>query len=116
MSNLETCTSQLKVEKAVLGVQLDAEGVQLNDPKDEEAISCHAKSIDNLDIVEESSDINKDLLEENINCNSLIGTKKETPLVIDEDNIQDEELDHEVDEEEIKGSTDNFNEINDTVS
>lgn len=34
----------------------------------------------------------------------------------DEDYIQDEELDHEVDEEEIKSSTDNFNEINDSVS
>lgn len=39
------------------------------------------------------------------------------PEIMDDDNIHDEELDHEVDEEEIQGNSDKFNETetNDTV-
>lgn len=69
------------------------------------------KSLDiSVELKRESSKNNEDSKKENTNGNSIIGVKKEvTPIVIDEDNIQDEELDHEVDEEEIKGNTENFN-------
>lgn len=75
------------------------------------------ESLDDLDI--EGDEIKEEFIKINENIeekkdiikNSIIIDVKE--IVDDEDNIQDEELDHEVDEEEIKGSTD-F--TNDTVS
>lgn len=213
LSHLETCVSQLKVEKSVSNIQrkkndevkqehadssnitgitedskkealntsnsdvtdsneaeakeIDANEVQLIDAEGVDAISCHAnetpvtddsttdlsytestkelekddqvtatmdikhsdnlidedteikQSLDTLDtneeVKEKSSKDNEDLIEEDINVNSVIEVKEVIPLAIDEDNIQDEELDHEVDEEEIKGSTADFNEINDNV-
>lgn len=54
--------------------------------------------------------------EEILNKINVIGVKEVTPEAIDdEDNIQDEELDHEVDEEDIKCRSNDFNQTNDTV-
>lgn len=72
------------------------------------------KSLDNLNI--EEDEIKEELIKINenmevkdiINDNIIIDVKE---IVDDEDNIQDEELDHEVDEEEIKGSIDYTNDI-----
>jgi len=81
------------------------------------------KSLDILDnkvnAKEESIENNEDLKEENVTNDNIIFKVKKIEVTPesrdDEDNIQDEELDHEVDEEEIKGSVD-FNITNDTVS
>lgn len=81
------------------------------------------KQTNNLDIDDEDEKVkekmtedNEDLKEKNIaNENINVGVK-EYEDVDDEDNILDEVLDHEIDEEEIKGSTDDFNQTNDTVS
>jgi len=79
------------------------------------------KFLDNSDEkVDAKEEINNDIKEEKNCINDNIGFKVKEIEVIpenmdDEDNIQDEELDHEVDEEEIKGRID-FNISNDAVS
>lgn len=86
------------------------------------------QKIDNLNILDidkevEDREENIDNLEEyveekNINDNYLTrlkGNKVISETIDDEDNIQDEELDHEIDEEEIKGSNDDFNQNSETV-
>lgn len=85
------------------------------------------KQTNNLEIVDEAEKVEERMTESNedakekmiVNKNINVGVKEfeVIPEVLDdEDNIQDEELDHEVDEEDIKGSTDDFNQTNDTVS
>lgn len=69
---------------------------------------------------EESKESNEDLDDEKmiINVSNSIEDKEMeiVPKTIDdEDNIQDEELDHEVDEEEIKSTNAEFNQTNETV-
>lgn len=86
------------------------------------------QKIDNLNILdidkevddkEESIDNSEEYVEEkNINDNyitRLKGNKGIPETIDDEDNIQDEELDHEIDEEEIKSSNDDFIQNNETV-
>lgn len=76
------------------------------------------------EVKEITSKINNDI-EEQKNANSVTKVNKIIPETNeDEDDIQDEELDHEideeldheVDEEEKNYSTDNFNQTNNTVS
>lgn len=89
-----------------------------------EKVKCNeikTKSLDNFDINEEDdvaeehnkNNANMLEIEKDITKDSIVSALKEIEDLDDEDNIQDEELDHEVDEEEIKNSTD-F--TNDTVS
>lgn len=82
------------------------------------------KSLDNLDekinSKEASITNNGNLKEdENFSNDNIVFKIKEIEItpenMDDEDNINDEELDHEVDEEEIKSRID-FNITNDTVS
>lgn len=79
--------------------------------KDDKKIESKEKCEENVGDLKE---------EKNSTCdNVVIAEIKEnevTPEAVDdEDNIQDEELDHEVDEEEIKGNNDNFNQTDETV-
>lgn len=67
------------------------------------------ESIDNLEEYVEEKNINDNYL------TRLKGNKVIPETIDDEDNIQDEELDHEIDEEEIKGSNDDFNQNSETV-
>lgn len=77
-----------------------------------------------VEVKENSSEINNDI-EKHKYKNNVTGVKEVIPETNeDEDDIQDEELDHEideeldheVDEEEKNYSTDNFNQTNNTVS
>lgn len=81
------------------------------------------QQIDNLDILDNDKEESIDNLEEcvkekYINDNYLTRLKENKVIpetIDDEDNIQDEELDHEIDEEEIKGSNDEFNQNSEIV-
>lgn len=81
-------------------------------------------NVEHIEIEQDSTESSKDIEEEmhekenTIVENNIVVEVKEIdnlPETIDEDNIHDEELDHEVDEEEIKGNSDTFNETNDMV-
>lgn len=94
-----------------------------NEDKESKEVN-QTNNTDNFDISKERSN-NRDLEVKKVreiitmNDNTMIKEKEvnvKKDECEDEDNIQDEELDHEVDEEEIKGRTDGFNQINDSVS
>lgn len=81
------------------------------------------KSLDDFNAIEEvgedSTGNNEDLEINNIVNDNNASEIKEIEIIPetidDEDNMQDEELDHEVDDEEIKCSNNDFNQSNDTV-
>lgn len=79
----------------------------------------HIKNLENVETGEkiENKENLKDLEEDKKKIISKnIDVKEVIPEVIDdEDYIQDEELDHEVDEEEIKSRSNDFHQTNDTV-
>lgn len=80
--------------------------------------SKNTEHLENVEMCEkiENKENKKDLEEKNKIITKNIDVKEVIPEAIDdEDYIQDEELDHEVDEEEIKSRSIDFNQTNDTV-
>lgn len=119
-------SKELEVEKIVV-VSVDLKNTDNLIEKKENKELKQTKSLEMLDTgietKEESTELNgvqeseiKNLNDNNINVVKEIEVIPPEAEVDDEDNIQDEELDHEVDEEEIKGSIDDFDQTDDTVS
>lgn len=126
--NKSDIVAELSCQESETAIDCDASNKDNSKlEKSEEVIvtpieSKNTEHIDNLENVEigetiENKENIKDLEEEKkkiINKNIVV--KEVIPEVIDdEDYIQDEELDHEVDEEEIKSRSNDLNQTNDTV-
>lgn len=96
--------------------------VLLNDTNIENDKEVQEKCVENVNnLSEEKNSISEDIIVRIKENEVELGVKPEVKQpklenLDDEDNIQDEELDHEVDEEEIKGINDNFNQTDETVS
>lgn len=125
-TNNQDKSKELEVEKIItasIDIKNTENVIEKKESKELKQIKMLEKLGTGIEVKEEFTELNGDLQKseiKNLNDNNINVVKESevTPEadVDDEDNIQDEELDHEVDEEEIKGSIDVFNQTDDTVS